>query len=80
MTLVAVRERPAVKESATPEVDGVNRGSTGEVVVFCPHCKALQTVQISGSRLLPTRKFHQEGARIFHDCGSTRPCRLYNSM
>ncbi|MBI4188034.1 MAG: hypothetical protein HY529_02395 [Chloroflexi bacterium] len=48
-----------------------------EAVVFCPHCKALQTVWISGSELLPTRKFNQVGNDIYHDCGSSQPCRLY---
>ncbi len=74
MTLVAVRE----KERA--EIQGLSQQATGEVVVFCPKCKALQTVQISGSRLMPTRKFYQVGTRIYHDCGSTQPCRLYNNM
>ena len=74
MTLVAVREEEKV------EIQGLNRQTTGEVVVFCPKCKALQTVQISGSYLMPTRKFFQRGAYIYHDCGSTQPCRLYNNM
>ncbi len=74
MTIMAVRE----EEKA--EIQGLNQKSTGEVVVFCPKCKGLQTVQISGSHLMPTRKFYQRGAYIFHDCGATQPCRLYNNM
>lgn len=74
MTLVAVREEERV------EIQGLNQQLSGEVVVSCPKCKALQTVQIGSSRLMPTRKFFQRGAYIFHDCGSTQPCRLYNNM
>jgi hypothetical protein len=71
MTLVAERAQ------VTPGLVGLTRQTTGEVVVFCPGCKALQTVQVSGNRLVPTRKFTQEGSHIFHDCGCSKPCRLY---
>ncbi len=49
----------------------------GEAIVVCPQCKALQTVWINGGVLMTTRKFTQEGSHIYHDCGSSRPCRLY---
>jgi hypothetical protein len=74
MTLLAVRE------PAAAQVQNLEIKNTGEVMVFCPRCKAMQTVQISGSVLLPTRKFFQEGPFIYHDCGSTRPCRLYQNV
>ncbi len=48
-----------------------------EAFAFCPHCKAFQTVWISGNTLMPTRKFIQEGSQVYHDCGSSQPCRLY---
>ncbi len=48
-----------------------------EAVAFCPRCKALQTVWLNGNTLMPTRKFSQEGGEIYHDCGSSQPCRLY---
>lgn len=50
-----------------------------EAMVFCPSCKALQTVWISEGTLMPIRKFNQVGSRIYHDCGSSQPCRLYLS-
>ena len=78
MTLVAVRE-PAQERVATG-IPGSRQSSSGEMVVFCPQCKAIQTVQIGGGRLTPTRKFHQVGPYIYHDCGSNRPCRLYHNM
>ncbi len=74
MTLVLERER------AVPSIQSVRQGPSDEVVVFCPRCKALQTVQIIGKKLTPTRKFTQIGTDIFHDCGSTMPCKLYHNI
>jgi len=47
-----------------------------EVTAFCPTCKALQTLWFTGDRLVQTRKYFQDGARVYHDCGSDEPCRL----
>jgi hypothetical protein len=74
MTLIAVREQEI------PSLAGLKQSISGEISVFCPGCKALQTVQISDDRLVPTRKFTQEGKYIYHDCGSTRPCRLFQNL
>jgi hypothetical protein len=49
----------------------------GEAMAYCPNCKALQTVWLSGNTLLPTRKFYQVDGRVYHDCGSGLPCHLY---
>lgn len=48
-----------------------------EVVAFCPKCKTLETLWLAESQLLPTQKFSQKDNRIFHNCGSDKPCRLY---
>jgi hypothetical protein len=56
------------------------QNSSSEIVVLCPHCKALETLQIAGGQLTPTRKFTQDGAHIYHDCGSISPCRLYSNL
>jgi hypothetical protein len=48
-----------------------------EAMAFCPSCKALQTVWVSGNTLMPTRKFYQTGGQVYHDCGSGQPCHLY---
>jgi hypothetical protein len=48
-----------------------------EAMAYCPNCKALQTVWLSGSMLMPTRKFYQIDGHIYHDCGSGQSCRLY---
>jgi hypothetical protein len=51
-----------------------------EVMVFCPACKAFETVLFKGGTLVQTRKFTQYGAHIYHDCGSNEPCRLYMTI
>ena len=50
---------------------------TDEVMVFCPSCKAFQTLWFKKGVLIQTRKFTQFGKQIYHDCGTTEPCRLY---
>jgi hypothetical protein len=70
----------AVKEKRAPDIQKAGYGTwSGDAVAFCPRCKALQTVWVSDSMLLPTRKFHQMGSQIYHDCSSIQPCRLYHS-
>ncbi len=53
---------------------------TGEEVVVCPVCKAVQTLTLAGDSILPTRKFTQIGNRVFHDCSTREPCRLYRIL
>lgn len=50
---------------------------SGEAMVVCPKCKAIQSVFINDGMLMPTRKFQQRGNAIYHDCGSNLPCRIY---
>jgi len=70
-----------IKEPKTSELVKDERDVwSGEVVVLCPKCKALQTLQVTGQTLLPTRKFAQKGSQIYHDCGATDPCRLYRIL
>lgn len=57
--------------------EGNNTSKTEEVMAYCPRCKALQTVWLNGNGLMPTLKFAQIGNKIYHNCGSTQPCRLY---
>jgi hypothetical protein len=53
---------------------------TDEVMAFCPTCKAFQTVWFTEGMLNQTRKFIQYGNYIYHDCGSSEPCRLFLSV
>jgi hypothetical protein len=71
---------PAVKEEKASNIQRAEHGTwSGEVMAFCPQCKALQTIWINEGTLMLTRKFIQAGSQIYHDCGSDQPCRLYNS-
>ncbi len=53
-------------------------GPVREVVVYCPGCKALETVCYNNDGLLTTSRFTQRTGGIFHKCGSSLPCRLYS--
>jgi hypothetical protein len=70
----------ATREVPITQTREAIQAPAADIVVFCPKCKALQTVQISGTRLLPTRKFFQQGPYIYHDCGSNLPCRIYTKI
>ncbi len=73
MVLVGEKQQTAVvSESAT--------GMVGEVMAFCPTCKAFQTLWFTGGTLTPTRKFHQAGEFVYHDCNPEKPCRLYRVL
>jgi len=49
-----------------------------EHIVVCPGCGTIETVWFTEDGLLvPTRKFHQYGDWLYHDCGVGAPCRLY---
>jgi hypothetical protein len=48
-----------------------------ELAVFCPKCKDLEVLWFVNGQLVQTRKFTQHGEKIYHDCGSETPCRLY---
>jgi hypothetical protein len=68
----------AVRTKRVSNIHGVRYTlRVDEAMAFCPRCKALQTVWLSGHTLMPTRKFYQVGNQIYHDCGSGQPCHLY---
>ena len=48
-----------------------------DVMAQCPKCKAVETLQFSGEKLMPCRKFRQIDGEVYHDCGSEQPCRLH---
>lgn len=51
-----------------------------EVMVFCPSCLAFETVWFTSGALNRTRKFTQYGKHVYHDCGSSDPCRIYTNL
>ena len=48
-----------------------------DIIVQCPKCKALETLQFVAGTLTPCRKFSQREGMTYHDCGSDIPCRLH---
>ena len=48
-----------------------------DFLVQCPGCKTMETVCIKDGALINTRKFHINDGKIFHDCGSVKPCFLH---
>ncbi len=51
----------------------------GDILVQCPGCKTLETVQVYRGQLFRSRRFFQKNGAIFHDCGSLSPCSLFKT-
>jgi hypothetical protein len=51
-----------------------------EATVFCPACKTFETMWFFQGQLVATQRFTQQGPRLYHDCGSARPCRVYRPV
>jgi phage FluMu protein Com len=54
--------------------------SSDELTVYCPKCKTLETLEFTKDGLTRTQKFTQENGGVYHDCGSSEPCRLYRAF
>lgn len=65
------------KQIQSHTMAGESETESNEVMIFCPACKAFETVWVNKGKLNQNRKFTQFGNHIFHDCGSNTPCRLY---
>ena len=72
MTITAAREAKGTAVGVR-----THHNEAEEVMVYCKQCKALQTIWLNGTTMLPTQKFTQQGDYIYHNCGSNQPCRLY---
>ena len=48
-----------------------------DVLAQCPKCKTVETLQFVEGRLMRCRKFFEVDGKVYHDCGSTLPCRLH---
>lgn len=77
MVLVKERKPATVRTAVKPEVKAKPVVMSGEVMAFCPTCKAFQTLWFSEGELTPTRRFHQFDGLVYHECGSKDPCRIY---
>jgi hypothetical protein len=51
-----------------------------DIVVQCPKCHTLETLQFAGVIMTPSSKFFQKNGLVYHDCGSTSPCRLFGRI
>lgn len=76
--LTIERTRSAGSRMAMPAgpVDHFGPG-TQDVLVQCPKCKAVETLQFVGDTLTPSRKYSQREGQVYHDCGSQQPCRVH---
>jgi len=48
-----------------------------DVLVQCPQCKTIETLQFVGDTLARCWRFSQRDGHVYHDCGSERPCRVH---
>jgi len=59
------------------------RGSNNhlkESIASCPKCLTLETLWFWRNRLEPTKRFTQKSdGKVYHDCGSLPPCRLFTA-
>jgi len=67
------------KCNSTKEIGHRIATEPNEFMIFCPKCDAFETVCLIDDMLIPTKKFSQVGARIYHDCGSDTSCHLYRT-
>lgn len=67
-----------LKTAITKKTRLAGKPDTAELVVLCPKCKTLETLWVNDG-FIQTRKFYQEDSGVYHDCGSSEPCRLYRT-
>lgn len=48
-----------------------------ELQASCPGCATLETLWFHGGVLRPTSRFVQTDGRIYHDCGTPKPCLVF---
>ena len=65
------------KNIASKRVSNNNPLYFTEFVAFCPHCKNMETIWLGEEPTQTERRYIQRNGYIYHDCGSSEPCRLY---
>ena len=48
-----------------------------DMLAQCPKCKSMETVQFVNRTLTKRSRFFQKNGKVYHDCGSDRPCQLF---
>jgi len=74
------RQKWMHSEQVQKGIADLSRGSNGhkESIVSCPGCFTIETLWFRGDRLEPTKRFTQKSnGKVYHDCGSQLPCRLF---
>jgi|GEM_PF-1093289 len=77
MTTVLGKNSVGIKNNDKNDFD-ILPEENSQLVAFCPVCKALETLYFASDCLIETRKFSQGNGKVYHDCGSREPCRLYH--
>jgi len=71
----------ALIAAQTPGAEGKLRpldiSETLEVTVSCQSYDTIEMLCFTEGRLVLTRKLQQKKTPIFHDCGSSRPCLIF---
>jgi len=77
VTGLAQQTRPVILKEV---LRTTTRLAISELVVCCPKCKTFETLTFTQDGTIRTRKFSQENSHIYHDCGSTEPCRVFRAL
>ena len=48
-----------------------------DLLASCPGCATFETLNFRGGSLVQWRKFSQRDGRVYHDCGTDKPCMLF---
>ncbi len=73
---------PVVDKPFSSEVTKRNQAIRYEPVPYdmlaqCPKCKSIETVQFVNNILTKRSRYFQKDGKVYHDCGSDRPCQLF---
>ena len=59
------------------EVKAKGKYRDWDLMASCPGCAVFETLNFQGDSLMPTKRFSQRDGRVYHDCGTYEPCRLF---
>lgn len=73
---------PSVEKPFSVDINKPNQAIHYEPVPYdmmaqCPKCKSMETVQFINRTLSKRSRFFQKDGKVYHDCGSDRPCQLF---
>ncbi len=50
-----------------------------EFLVVCPKCKTIETLVYMDGHVLTNHRFVETDSGVYHNCGSSSPCRFYQN-